>query len=277
MALHRLAFITRKSFMSNFADYKNAFQTIKLERTDSGILQMTLHTNGGPWVWDARAQPDGRAGVSHQELADAAAMIARDIENRVVIITGTGDHFSGPPASRNTMSRGDVKHWDRVQFLGNHTLMDLLDIPGPVISCLNGPAYRHAEIPFIADIVLAADDAFIQDSAHFPNRVVPGDGIGVLFPHLMGSNRGRYFHLTSQKIAAPELKTMGLVNEVMARERLLPRAWEHAEELIKNNPYTLRYTRLLLTAPLKALLRQHLHYGHAMEALAAVDESARKT
>src|SRR3972149_1046266 len=111
------------------------------------------------------------AGLSHQELSDAAVAIARERENLVVILTGTGNEFAGPPASKNTMSRGDVKHWDRVQFLGNHTMMDLLDIPGPVISCLNGPAYRHAEIPFIADIVLAADNAFIQDSAHFRSRV----------------------------------------------------------------------------------------------------------
>ncbi|MCC6533338.1 MAG: enoyl-CoA hydratase/isomerase family protein [Burkholderiales bacterium] len=260
--------------MSNFADYKDAFETIKLERTPSGILQVTLHTQGGPWVWDARARGE-KAGLSHQELADAASAIARDLENRVVILTGTGDQFSGPPASRNTMSRGDVKHWDRVQFLGNHTMMDLLDIPAPVISCLNGPAYRHAEIPFVADIVLAADDAFIQDSAHFRNRVVPGDGIAVLFPYMMGINRARYFHLTGQTLGAAELKEIGMVNEVMPRERLLPRAWELAEELIQNNPYTLRYTRALLTAPLKMMLRQHLQFGHAMEALAAVDESSR--
>lgn len=257
--------------MSKFADYKDSFTTIRLERSDKGILQMTLHTDGGPWVWDARA---GK-GVSHQELADCAAQICRDPENRIVIITGTGERFSGPQASKHTMSRGDVKHWDRVQFLGNHTFMDLLDIPGPVISCLNGPAYRHAEIPFLADVVLASDDALIQDSAHFPNRVVPGDGIGVLFPFLMGSNRGRYFHLMGQIIKAQELKEMGLVNEIMPREKLLPRAWEIAEHLIQNNPFTLRYTRYLLTAPIKALLRQYLHYGHAMEALAAVDESSR--
>jgi enoyl-CoA hydratase/carnithine racemase len=260
--------------MSEFEDYKDAFQTIRLERTESGILEVTLHTDGGPWIWDARARGT-KPGLSHQELADAAQAIARDRENRVVILTGTGDQFSGPPASRKTMSRGDVAHWDRVQFIGNHTMMDLLDIPGPVISCLNGPAYRHAEIPFIADIVLAADDAFIQDSAHFPNRVVPGDGIAVLFPFLMGWNRGRYFHLTNQKLSAAELKEIGLVNEVMPRDELLPRARALAEQLIQNNPYVLRYTRLLLTAPLKALLRDYLYYGHALEALAAVDESSR--
>ncbi len=261
--------------MSNFTEYKDAFETIKLERSESGILQVTLHTNGGPWQWDARARADGKTGIPFQELGDATNQIARDPENRVIIITGTGDQFSGPIANRSTMSRGDVKHWDKVQFIGSHTMMDLLDIPGPVISCLNGPAYRHAEIAFIADIVLAADDALIQDSAHFPNRMVPGDGIGVLFPHLMGSNRGRYFHLTGQKLSAAELKEIGMVNEIMPRDRLLPRARELAEELIKNNPYVLRYTRSLLTAPLKAVLRQHLDYGFAMEALAAVEESSR--
>ena len=262
--------------MANFADYKDAFETIKLERSESGILQVTLHTNGGPWQWDARARPDGSSGITIKELTDAACQIARDPENRVVIITGTGDHFSGPPANRNTMSRGDVKHWDRLQFQTTHTVMDLYDIPGPVISCLNGPAYRHAEIPFVGDVVLAADDAFIQDSAHFSNRVVPGDGIAVLFPMLMGTNRARYFHLTNQKLTAAELRDIGLVNEVMPREKLLPRAWEHAERMITNNPYVLSYTRKLLTAPIKAQLRQYLDYGLAMEALAAVEESSRQ-
>jgi len=257
--------------MSNFADYKDAFKTIKLERSASGILEMTLHTNGGPYVWDARAG----SGNSHQDLFDCAAALSHDLENRVVIITGTGDEFSGPQANASTMSRGDAKHWDRIQFMGNATMMDLLDIPGPVISCINGPAYRHAEIPFVADIVLAAPEALIQDSAHFPNRVVPGDGIAVLFPILLGPQRARYFHLTGQKISAQEMKDWGLVHEILPREKLLPRAREWAEQLIKNNPYTLRSTRSLLTAPLKMALRQWLHYGHAMEGFAAVDETMR--
>ena len=45
--------------MIHFDDYAKKYQHIKFERRD-GILQMTLHTNGGPWQWDARARPDGR-------------------------------------------------------------------------------------------------------------------------------------------------------------------------------------------------------------------------
>ncbi len=254
----------------DFATYRSAFQTIKLARSADGILEVTLHHKDGPYVWDAR-----KGAVQHKELTDALRNIARDEDNRVVIITGTGASFSGPPADRTTWSRGDARHWDHVQFLENHLLEDLLDIAAPVIGILNGPAYRHAEIPFTADIVLAADDAIIQDSAHFPNRMVPGDGIALLFPMLMGWNRARYFHLTGQKLCASELKDLGLVNEVLPRDQLLPRARELAAMLIANNPLVLRYTRAVFTGPIKQFLRQHMQYGMAYEALAAVDESTR--
>jgi enoyl-CoA hydratase/carnithine racemase len=254
----------------DFESYRNAFQTIKLERSANGILEMSLHYQGGPYVWDAR-----EGAVQHKELTDALRNIARDEQNRVVILMGTGESFSGPPANGTTWSRGDARHWDHVQFLENHLLEDLLDIAAPVIGILNGPAYRHAEIPFTADIVLASEDAVIQDSAHFTNRMVPGDGIALLFPMLMGWNRAKYFHLTGQKLCAEELKHLGLVNEVLPRDQLLPRARALAEQLIANNPLVLRYTRAVFTGPVKALLRQHIQYGLAYEALAAVDESTR--
>src|SRR5689334_5605125 len=62
--------------MWNFADYRNAYRTVKLERSDSGILQVTLHTNDGPCGWDARAGSN----TSHVELFEASSEIARDPE-----------------------------------------------------------------------------------------------------------------------------------------------------------------------------------------------------
>lgn len=255
--------------MSNFESYMDSYETIRLERSDDGVLEMTLHADGGPWIWDAR-QGNAR---SHEEMGDALHQIAQDRENLVVIMTGTGDQFSGPPANRTTMSRGDTRHWHDVSAHGTKMILDLLDIPALVISCINGPAYRHAEIPLTADIVLAADDALIQDSAHFQNRMVPGDGIALIVPFLIGWTRGRYFHLTGQMISAAEMKDLGLVNEVMPRDQLLPRARELAQLLVQNNPLVVRNTRTLFTAPLKALMHQYLDYGLALEAVAAVDET----
>jgi enoyl-CoA hydratase/carnithine racemase len=121
--------------------------------------------------------------------------------------------------------------------------------------------------------VLASPDTVIQDTAHFTNRTVPGDGVNIFFPLLMGWNRGRYFLLTGQILNATELKDLGMVNEVMPKEQLLPRAWELASELIRQNPLVLRYTRLMLTAPLKSLVHQHLGEGLALEGLASIYES----
>ncbi len=72
--------------------YADRFETIRFERRD-GILQMTLHTDGGPLRW-------GAAPVA--ELQQAFAAVAADTENRVVILTGTGDEFNGPKGSPDT-------------------------------------------------------------------------------------------------------------------------------------------------------------------------------
>jgi len=66
--------------------------------------------------------------------------------------------------------RSTPAEWDRVYWEGKHLLMSLLDIEVPMISAINGPAWRHSEIPLLCDIVLAADDVQFQDSAHFPRR-----------------------------------------------------------------------------------------------------------
>src|SRR5205814_2321101 len=67
-----------------------------------------------------------------------------------------------------------------------------------------------------------------QDAPHFPNGLVPGDGVHIVWPLVLGVNRGRYFLLTGQKLSAREAQTLGVVSEVVPRERLLSRAREIA-------------------------------------------------
>jgi hypothetical protein len=199
--------------MLPFDAYRDLYDTIKMERTADGILLVTLHHEGGPYVWDFHGVVEDESrktgGGAHADLAEAAGHIARDRENRVVIITGTGNVFSGPRSSPANFPKGDVRYWEELRSTGIPLLTNLLDIQAPVITCMNGPVYRHAEIPLLGDIVLAADDALIVDSGHFPNRTVPGDGINLVLPFIMGWNRGRYFHLMGQEIGAREMKDIG--------------------------------------------------------------------
>jgi enoyl-CoA hydratase/carnithine racemase len=150
----------------------------------------------------------------------------------------------------------------------------LLEINAVVISCVNGPAIRHPEIPLLADVVLAAPEASFQDSAHFANRMTPGDGVNFVLPLLLGFNRARYLMLTGQDITADRALDLGLVSEIHPRADLLSRAWELAEQFAGQNPLVLRYTRMLLTQELRKRAVDLLGFGLALEGLAVIHETA---
>jgi enoyl-CoA hydratase/carnithine racemase len=60
----------------------------------------------------------------------------------------------------------------------------------------------------------------------------------------------------------------GLVNEVLPREELMPRARELAHEIMQQPEMNRRYARLLLTEQLRRQLNELLPYGLALEGLA---------
>jgi enoyl-CoA hydratase/carnithine racemase len=252
--------------MARFEEYANKYQTIRMERRD-GILQITFHTDGGPLRWGL---------LPHKEFTFAFADIGSDPENRIVIMTGTGEEFSGPRPTGPHRPGGTPRAWDAIYWEGKQLQMNLLNIEVPMISAINGPALRHSELPLLCDIVLAAEHAEFQDSAHFPSGLVPGDGMHIVYPLLLGPNRGRYFLLTGQILSAQQALELGLVNEVLPRERLLPRAWELAEQLAKQPPLTLRYARVVLTQELKRQMLDLLGYGLALEGLGALDSPPTK-
>jgi len=247
--------------MASFDQYSDKYQSIRMERRD-GILQMTFHTDGDSLQW---------GGIPHQEVPEAFADIGSDRDNLVVIMTGTGAAFTGPPGTPESTPKRTPQEWDKTYWEGKHLLSNLLDIEVPMISAINGPALRHSELPLLCDIVLAAEEASFQDSGHFISGLIPGDGMHVIYPMLLGLNRGRYFLLTGQTIEAQEAKELGLVSEVLPRQDLLPRAWELAEQLTKQSPLVLRYTRVLLTQYIKRQMHDLLGYGLALEGLGSAD------
>jgi enoyl-CoA hydratase/carnithine racemase len=246
---------------TKFEDYAQKYQTIRMRRED-GILELTLHTEGNSLRW-------GR--LPHAELEEAFHHIARDRENQIVIMTGIGDEFSGPvpePVANRAYHKMDAVGWGDLGWESKGLLTNLLSIDAPMIGVVNGPAARNAELPLMCDMVLAADTASFQDSAHFVGGLVPGDGMHVVMPMLMGLNRGRYFLFTGQVIGAAEAKTMGIVGEVMPRDKLLPRAWELARTVLRQPELNRRYTRTLLTEQLRRQINELLPYGLALEGLA---------
>jgi enoyl-CoA hydratase/carnithine racemase len=159
--------------------------------------------------------------------------------------------------------------WERIFEEGVALLENHLAVPVPMIAAVNGPALIHAELAVLCDIVIAAEHAEFADLAHTPNGVVPGDGVHTVWPMLLGPNRGRYFLLTGERIDAQEARRLGIVQEVMNPDALLPRALELADQLAQHAPKMLRHTRRLLVRDLRRRMRDELELGLGLEAMAA--------
>ena len=246
------------------SEYQNQCKTADVARDEAGVLTVRMHSRGGPLIW---------GGLPHRELPELFAAIASDRANRVIVLTGTGDRFIDLPdegATPLAQGRMSPAGWDTVIFEGNRLVMQMLDIEVPVIAAVNGPVVAHSELAVLCDIVLAADHTFFQDAPHFAGGLVPGDSMQVVWPMLLGPNRGRYFLLTGQKIDADEALRLGVVGEVLPADALMARAYELAAGLARQNPVLLRNTRHVLTRPLKRAMADDLHTGLALEAIASM-------
>src|ERR1700722_5568930 len=118
--------------MTEFAEYVTKYDCLHMAR-DRGILQLTLHTDGGPFQWGF---------APHEELPRAFRDIGADRSNRVVVITGTGPTFSAPqvtPSNGHFSASTTPQEWDVPMWEGRHLIMSLLDIEVPIISAINGP------------------------------------------------------------------------------------------------------------------------------------------
>ena len=253
--------------MIRFDAYRAAFPNARLTRSATGVLEVALHTDGGTLVFD---------GHTHEQFVDLFHAIGSDPDNRVVILTGSGDAFM-ESISPDGFDFFTPQGYDKIFREGKKILMNLLDIEAPMIAAVNGPVRLHSEYILLADIVLATPTAVFQDKPHFEFGIVPGDGVNLLWQEAIGTIRGRYFILTRQELDAETAKEWGAVNEIVPADQLLPRAREIAEGLAKLPPLTTRYTRIALTQKLRRIVDEGVGYGLALEGISAADVARRRT
>ncbi|MBX9880431.1 MAG: enoyl-CoA hydratase/isomerase family protein [Sphingomonas sp.] len=251
--------------MAKFATYQNAFPHAKLTRKDNGVLEIALHTSGSKLVFN---------GHTHEEFVELFHQVGEDRDNRVVILTGTGDAFMDAidPEGFDFFT---PEGYDKILREGRKVLSNILDIEVPMITALNGPVLLHSEYALLTDIILATPETVFQDKPHFDFGIVPGDGIHLLWPEVIGSIRGRYFVLTRQVLDAETAKDYGVVNEIVAADRLLARAHEIADGIAALPPLTSRYTRIALTQKLRRVIDEGTTMGLALEGISAAEVARR--
>jgi len=253
----RMGFVSRP----RFEDYREKYATyFKLER-QNGILQVQMHTKGGPVMYGLPI---------HNAWSQLWLDIGNDPDNEVLIFGGTGDKWIGgfdPDFAAQSLHEMPADAFYDQIYSDATKLLEafIFNIDIPTIACINGSGL-HTEFALLCDITLCAEHAELFDP-HFQFHLVPGDGQGLTFQELMGLKRAAYYLYTSEKINAEMAKEMGLVNEVLPLDRLLPRAREIAEKIMQKPRAIRRLTSAVLRRQWKRRLVQDLGFHIAHELL----------
>lgn len=245
--------------MIKLSDYQTKYRFFKLERSREGVLKVVFQTDGRPIVWGLEPV---------EELGYLWADVAADRANNVVIVTGAGDEFIANMAVAGA-GRLTADGWDKIASDVRRVIRNHLSIDVPMIAAVNGPARFHSEQALLCDIIIASSNAEFQDAPHFMSGMVPGDGVQIIYSHLLGANRSRYFLFMGETISAQRALELGMVGEVHSRENLLRRTEEIAAHLLKQSDIARRYTRQVCIEPLRRLYSAFLDHGLAHEGVGA--------
>jgi enoyl-CoA hydratase len=224
-------------------------KTVLFEK-ENGVALITLN------------RPERRNALNQdllKNLYDSIETAASDMEIRAVVLTGAGPGFcSGLDlkaiATDNLIDpRGDGR--------------DMPDVfaacTKPIIGAVNGPAMTGGfELALNCDFLIASEQASFADT-HVKMGIHPGWGMSQLLQEAVGQRMAKQMSLTCQFVSAQEALGMGLVNEVVAPDRLVPRARELAGQIATLNPDMLQTMKDLIEHRNGATLNESLAYERA--------------
>jgi enoyl-CoA hydratase len=200
----------------------------------------------------------------HTDFSHVFADIAADKSVNAVVLTGEGRAFS---------AGGDLQWFmnitppqlDDLFAEGRKIILDLLELPQPIISAVNGPAAGlGATLALFCDVIYAADTARISDP-HVRIGVTAGDGGAVIWPWLVGVARAKEYLMTGDALTATEAERIGLINHVVPADQLLDKATAMATRLSKGSQMAIRSTKIAVNKVLRDTTNLLFDYSLAAE------------
>jgi len=255
---------------------------------DRGVALVTLNR---PDKLNAISPELGRA------YDDCMVELALDPEVRAIVITGAGRGFSGGADAGRlatlAIDRGaslaapETSPYERLTGAPEHLRQRYhaaAAAPQPVIAAINGACVGAGlSLAVSCDVRFASSDAFF--ATIFSQRgLVAEAGLAWTLPRLVGRGAANDLLLSGRRVDALTAQRMGLVNEVLPPERLLPHALAYAHDIAsKTSPRSTRVIKAQLQAAetetlseairsAAAALRDALASSDFREAVAALQE-----
>jgi len=191
---------------------------------------------------------------------------------RVLVLTGAGHAFcSGLDllALQAMQGKSAAEHRTDAERIAR-LFLSLYELPIPTIAAVDGAAIAGgAGLAFNCDFTLATPAAkfgFTEVRIGFVPALV-----SAFLALQIGEKKSRDLLLTGRLFDVEEAYRLGLVNEIVAPEKLTERVQTLAEVLIANSPQSLAATKLLLAQQNKAWLDAAI--AQALEANAVSRET----
>jgi len=209
------------------------FTTITVEKLGR-IARLTL------------ARPE-RANAINQamlgEIGRALDEIEQDAGVRAVIVTGAGAAFSSGFDLKEQMERRPtgVEAWQPLLRKDFDTIMRFWHFPRPTIAAVRGPCLAGAcELALACDMTIASEDAFFGE----PELKFGAGIVAMILPWLVGPKVAKEMILLGEdRIPAARARDIGVVNRVVAADRLDRTALAIANHLAAIDPHLVKETK----------------------------------
>ena len=195
-------------------------------------------------------RPEARNALTGQMMSDLVTTLVEldeDEHIRVIVLTGADPAFCAGLDLKDLAKTYDEATSKRpVVNREIRSLMPMLDTP--VIGAINGPAVTGGlELAMGCDFLIASHRASFADT-HARVGVMPGGGMSIRLPQLIGINRARQMSLTGNFVDAGTACEWGLVNEVVMHSALMDRVMELALAISESRPEAIRELRRMYGA-----------------------------
>ena len=193
------------------------------------------------------------------ELRAHIENIAGSVEIGCVILRGKGRSFSAGN-DLNAITSGDVapsKHYQA------ETLDLIANMPQPVIASVQGHCYTGSlELALACDLLIASDSAKFADT-HGKWGMTPTWGMSQRLPRRIGPLKAKEMMFTGRIVSGPESVALGLANECVADEDLIPHTISLAQQIVANSWHTLKADKSLVNQGLDLHLTDGLAWERA--------------
>jgi enoyl-CoA hydratase len=216
-------------------------------------------------------RPDALNALNYDTLTDiktAFKSLSEDEEVAVVIITGAGEKAFVAGADIKEMR--DMTPLEARQFmLYGQSVFNMIDsLPKPTIAAVNGFALGGGtELALSCDMILASEKARFG-LPEVTLGIHPGFGGTQRLPRLIGAAKAKELIFTGKMIGAAEAEKVGLVNKVVAPDKLHEEAKALAEDILKNGQVAIRLVKSAINAGLDTTLEKGLAYEAETQGLA---------